>query len=243
MRQLLRRHADVLLGCSLALVFIVWPQLDLSLAAYFYVPGIGFPAWQLWWVNLTYIVMAKLGIVALVWLALLLFGFMPRFKKRCTRQRINVGFLLAVLLLGPGLIANTLLKDHWGRPRPVHLVQFGGHSVYTPALQPSTQCLRNCSFVSGHAAGAFYLMAGFWVTRRRRWLLGGIAFGLFVGYVRMAMGAHFLSDVLFSGIVVHFSCRFLASLFFRQRSPPSLPSGPRRILALCKITLCHFRKP
>lgn len=243
MRQLLRRYADVLLACSLALVFTLWPQLDLRLAAYFYVPGLGFPAWQLWWVNLTYVVMAKLWIVALLWLSLLLFGFMPRFKRRWARHRLILAYLLAVLLLGPGLIANTLLKDHWGRPRPVHLVQFGGHAVYTPALQPSSQCLHNCSFVSGHAAGAFYPMAGYWVTRRRRWLLGGIVFGLFVGYVRMAMGAHFLSDVLFSGIVVHFTCRLLASLFFRQSDPRSLPAGPRRILALCKINLFHFRKP
>ncbi|MFP5392787.1 MAG: hypothetical protein ACLGI6_14765, partial [Gammaproteobacteria bacterium] len=50
-------------------------------------------------------------------------------------------------------------------------------------------------------------------TRRRRWLAGGVAFGLLVGAVRMAMGAHFLSDVLFAGLIVHFTCRAMAAAF------------------------------
>lgn len=217
MTTFLRRHADVLLACSLAIVFSLWPQLDLALAARFYVPGSGFTAWRTWWVDLTYLVVAKFWAFAILWLFLLLTGLIPRFKGHWALERRIVSYLLVVLLVGPGLIVNTVLKDHWGRPRPVHLAQFGGHSEFTPALRPSSQCSRNCAFVSGHAAAGFYPMAGFWVTRRRRWLVGGIAFGLFVGFVRMAMGAHFLSDVLFAGIVVYFTCRLIGSAFFRAR--------------------------
>lgn len=212
----LRRHADLVLAGFLAMVFILWPQLDLAIAQRFYVPGSGFTALQAWWIDLAYIVVARFWILAIVLFALLLVSLMPRFRQRWTRRRLVAGYLLAVLLLGPGLLVNTVLKNHWGRARPVHLVQFGGHAGFTPALEPSRQCPTNCAFVSGHAAAAFYLMAGYWVTRRRRWLLGGIGFGLFVGFVRMAMGAHFLSDVLFAGLVVHFTCRGLAPLFFRR---------------------------
>lgn len=226
MKQLLRRHPDVVPACGLFLVFSavfsVWPQLDLLLAAQFYVPGSGFPAGAQWWIRLTYVAVAKFWIIAPVCLLVLLVGYLPRVGKRWAPWRTMSAYLLAVLLVGPGLIANTLLKDNWGRPRPIHLTEFGGNATFTPVLQPSTQCATNCSFVSGHAAAGFYPMAGYWLTRRRRWLAGGIVFGLFVGYTRLAMGAHFLSDVLFSGLVVYFTC-VCAALFFRIR-PAAVPA-------------------
>jgi lipid A 4'-phosphatase len=209
----LRRHAAVLLACSIGAVFAAWPRLDLALAEMFYFHEQGFRIGYAVWIRLIYTVMAKLWILALVWILLLLSGFLPGFRHQLAPQRKRVAYLLAVLVLGPGLLVNTVLKDNWGRPRPVHLVQFGGTAEFTPMFQPSKQCKRNCSFVSGHAAAGFYPMAGFWVTRRRRWLVGGIAFGLLVGFARMAMGAHFLSDVLFAGICVYFTCRLLAYVF------------------------------
>jgi len=43
-----------------------------------------------------------------------------------------------------------------------------------------------------------------YVSRRRRWQVFAAAtgFGLLVGLARVAAGGHFLSDVLFSGIIV-----------------------------------------
>ncbi|MDB5791953.1 MAG: hypothetical protein JWQ80_1977 [Massilia sp.] len=226
MKRLLRHHADLVLAGATALVFLLWPDLDLSIARRFYVPGSGFTAFQSWWVELTYVLVARFWVLAIVLLAFLLFSLTPRTRRRWTGRRLAAGYLLAVLLLGPGLVVNTVLKNHWGRPRPVHLLQFGGDAEFTPAFEPSSRCPTNCSFVSGHAAAAFYLMAPFWVSRRRSYLWGGIAFGLFVGFVRMAMGAHFLSDILFAGFIVHFTCRGLAPVFFRRRclGPMSAPA-------------------
>lgn len=218
----LRRHADVLLALTVGAVFAAWPRLDLALAGMFYFPEQGFRIGYAGWIRLIYTVMAKLWILALVWILLLLWGSLPGFRRRFAPQRRQVAYLLAVLVLGPGLLVNTILKDHWGRPRPVHLAQFGGTAQFTPVLRPSDQCPRNCSFVSGHAAAGFYPMAGFWLTRRRRWLAGGIAFGLLVGFARMAMGAHFLSDVLFAGICVWFTCRLMAWAFGLNGGPQPL---------------------
>lgn len=220
MRQFLARHAAILLAITAAVIFTLWPQLDLMLAARFYVPGAGFPMGQAWWMQLIYVVVAKTGLLAFLWLFLLLVGFHPGVREWVPRRAVTA-YLLAALAVGPGLIVNTILKDHWGRPRPVHLMQFGGESTFTPALQPSDQCSRNCAFVSGHAAAGFYPMAGFWVTRRRRWLAGGAVFGLLVGFTRMAMGAHFLSDVLFAGLIVYFTCWLLSLVFLRSHAAPS----------------------
>ncbi|MGH7125190.1 MAG: phosphatase PAP2 family protein, partial [Stellaceae bacterium] len=71
---------------------------------------------------------------------------------------------------------------------------------------PATACERNCSFVSGHAAAGFGLVAFSFLTldRRRRRVLraGAVAAGSLIGLARMAQGAHFLSDVVFAGLVV-----------------------------------------
>src|SRR5262249_10981422 len=68
-------------------------------------------------------------------------------------------FLASTLITGPMLLINLFLKNEWGRARPHHLAEFGGHALFTPALIPSNQCDVNCSFASGDASLAFWLVA------------------------------------------------------------------------------------
>jgi lipid A 4'-phosphatase len=64
---------------------------------------------------------------AVLSLALLIVGCIKE-KAACYR-RISI-FCLLVFLLGPGLIVNVILKDHWGRPRPRQVDLFGGTMQY-----------------------------------------------------------------------------------------------------------------
>src|SRR6266403_5182554 len=116
-------------------------------------------------------------------------------------------FLVVSIVVAPGLLANSLLKDHWGRARPVQVEAFGGPHRFTPALLPAAECDGNCSFVSGHAALGFSLV-GFALLLpagrpRRSWIAVAIGFGALVGLGRIAQGAHFLSDVVFAGLLVY----------------------------------------
>lgn len=114
-------------------------------------------------------------------------------------------FVVAALALGPGLIVNLILKDHWGRPRPSTIAEFFGPNHYVPPFLISDQCLDNCSFPSGHAALGFWLVAFALLTPpvwRRPALWAALVFGAMVGLVRIAQGGHFLSDVLVSGMIV-----------------------------------------
>ena len=72
---------------------------------------------------------------------------------------VKVYYLLTSLLLGPGLVVESFLKTFSGRARPKEIIEFGGEATFSSALVFSDQCLRNCSFVSGHAAIAFWLTA------------------------------------------------------------------------------------
>lgn len=212
MLKLLGRYGDVL-ACVLLLVFFnLFPNVDLFVAREFYRPGVGFWLSNEAWVQFGYKVFAKGWIVAVIVILLLAWSYVPRIAQRWGLNRRVLAYLLATVLIGPGLLVHTVLKDHWGRARPVHLQEFGGGKQFTPAGVISDQCDKNCSFVSGHVAIAAFLMAGFWVTRRRPWLFAGIALAAYVGLVRIVMGAHFLSDVVFAVFVVHFTLRLFSPL-------------------------------
>lgn len=112
-------------------------------------------------------------------------------------------FLLLLFVLGPGLLANVVLKNEWGRPRPIQTRQFGGDQPYTPPLVRTKLSKQNRSFVGGEAASFFAIGFGLALVRparRKLYLAAGCAGGLLVGLVRIARGGHYLSDIVFAGV-------------------------------------------
>jgi membrane-associated phospholipid phosphatase len=141
----------------------------------------------------------------------------------------RVFYVLICLLVGPGLLVNVVLKDHWGRARPSQVTEFGGTRTFTPALSLSDQCPRNCSFVSGEVSlGFWWLSFAFAVPpgRRRQLLVGAaLAMGAFIGGLRVAGGGHFLSDAIFSGLMTITVCAVLGELMGVQARAPAVRSA------------------
>ena len=115
------------------IVFGVWPQLDIELAALFYDPATrSFSAYNSDWV-----IHARDAATLLI-SVLAAPAFFAVFGKLVVpgRRMLIAGraalFLIATLALGPGLLANVILKDHWARMRPVDVPQLGGHERFTP---------------------------------------------------------------------------------------------------------------
>ena len=189
----------------LGLLFLLAPQLDLAFTSLFYSPTGGFTQDGALWERLLYdSVDWIVGAAVVGSLAVLLSDV---FRKGPFRRRGRVAaLLLVVIAIGPGLIVNGVLKEHWGRARPRNVTEFGGDRQFTPALVIADQCERNCSFSAGHPSAGFALAAlGYaCVSRRRRQavIVAATGFGLVVGLARVAAGGHFLSDVLFSGLIV-----------------------------------------
>jgi membrane-associated PAP2 superfamily phosphatase len=111
-------------------------------------------------------------------------------------------YLLLVTALGPGLVVNLVFKDHWGRPRPVHMVEFGGGHHYVPPLKIANT--NEKSFTCGHCSVSFIAFAFYFLARKRKILYFAltILFGLAMGLTRMSAGGHFVSDILWSGYLV-----------------------------------------
>jgi membrane-associated phospholipid phosphatase len=111
---------------------------------------------------------------------------------------------VAALVLGAGALVNMILKEFWGRPRPVATDLFGGPFPFVPAGRISDHCLSNCSFVSGEVAGSFWLVA-LACLAPRRFRAVAIAVALVVAtataVLRIAFGGHYLSDVIMAGLL------------------------------------------
>jgi lipid A 4'-phosphatase len=110
-------------------------------------------------------------------------------------------FLASTLALGPGLVVNLIFKNNWGRPRPANIEEFGGDATFTGVWELSDYCARNCSFVSGEASSAIWIMSASLVLPRK-WRLPAFTvtgiYALALSLNRIAFGGHFLSDVVLS---------------------------------------------
>ena len=121
------------------------------------------------------------------------------------RWRAYGVFLLLDVVLSAGLLGNALLKDHWEHPRPRDLVELGGPLHYVPP--PLIGHEGGASFPCGHCTVGFLYGAGWWIWKRRRparaaaSLGAGLALGSLLGVGRMAAGAHFLSDIVWSALL------------------------------------------
>ncbi|MBN9246425.1 MAG: phosphatase PAP2 family protein [Hyphomicrobium sp.] len=125
-------------------------------------------------------------------------------------------FLTLCLLTGPLVVANIGFKDHWGRARPREVVEFAGTKTFSPPFPPSSQCTYNCSFVSGEASSIFIVLfaaAMLFKSLSRNFVTSAIVLGGLAGLTRMAQGGHFLSDVIFAGVLMAITAGCLQLLF------------------------------
>jgi hypothetical protein len=143
---------------AISLLFMAFPALDLRFAALFHIDG-AFPAARI--PELVTLRLLGKDLVVLVCLALLasLGAKLPRPLRPMPIRASHVWFLFSTLAIGPGLIVNGVLKSFWGRPRPIQVDLFGGTAPFEPAWKIGGACLSNCSFVSGEAASAMWLLA------------------------------------------------------------------------------------
>ncbi|WP_315758650.1 MULTISPECIES: phosphatase PAP2 family protein [unclassified Bradyrhizobium] len=226
-------RTGLFIALSLALVigvlFGVYPELDLKLAALFYDPRTrsfplkldGYAAfardaamWLAWGIALP-------SIVALV--VKLIRPDRPLLVKGRT-----MAFLLLTLSLSAGVLTNFTFKSYWGRPRPVVVAEFGGDMQFVPWWDPRGGCGRNCSFFSGEGATAFWTLAPAALTPpaiRPVAYGAAVLFGLATSVLRMAFGGHFLTDIAAAGLVTFIVIWLLHGYIYRWPSTRLTDAG------------------
>jgi membrane-associated phospholipid phosphatase len=178
-------------------VAITWPTIDQFIAAEFYAGAGKFPAGDLAALRALHFAGNSVTQLVIVGLLVFLIGRLLGYPVVEALSWRAWWFLSLSLALGPGLIINGLLKPFMNRPRPMQTDQFGGHQAFVPAW--SFGETANRSFPSGEAAAAMYLVAFALVVPkawRRRLATFALLWAFAVSLNRIALGAHYLSDVL-----------------------------------------------
>lgn len=191
----------LVLLATVSVVFLAFPGIDLRFSGLFFTPGKGFLLAR----NDALAAFRRSGDIAVTLVVVFLLAQIALKLARPDRPSLVAPnatlFLLTSLAAGPGLLVNVVLKDNWGRPRPVMVEQFGGAEPYVEVWRITGYCLRNCSFVAGEASSAIWLTA-LALVAPKAWRLpvAGItlAYALLLSLNRIAFGGHFLSDVLLS---------------------------------------------
>ncbi len=203
------------------LLFGFYPELDLRVARYFhgFSDGVNNFSWRIYpplmiardiglWIS-TLLVAAVLAVLA--WKLIL-----PRRKLLLSGRAIL--FLIATMALGPGLLVNAVLKDHWGRSRPIDVKQFDGAETFVPWWSTRGDCPNNCSFVSGDVSGAFWTIAPAVLTPppvRVVAVGAALALGTAMAAMRVMAGGHFVSDVIFAGVFTFLVIWLMHGLIYR----------------------------
>ncbi len=251
MRMLAERRREwvpeliVLLGlAAAATVLFGVTRLDVTAARPFFRPGVvdrwplaDEPPWSVLyraapWITASIVLAGLLALAA---------GFLRRRES----LRREGAFLLLTVVLGPGLLVNTVLKDHWNRPRPRDIVEFQGALSYAPPLLPGGD--GGTSFPCGHCSVAFLYAAGWWIWKRRRpvWARASLALGIVAGFAlglgRMSAGGHFLSDVVWSGLL---ALGMAHVLYYHVLRVPLHEAAPRDLsAAMARWTLLRRAAP
>ena len=210
------------LSLIIGLLFGIYPELDLKLAALFYDPASAtFPLKQNG--------LAAFARDAAMWIAWALalpalFAIVAKLL-RPDRPMLIPGraamFLLLTILLSAIVLSNLIFKSHWGRPRPVVVTEFKGPWQFVPWWDPRGECGRNCSFFSGEGATAFWTYAPAALTPpvwRPLAYVAATLFGAVTSGLRMAFGGHFFTDVAISGLVSFFVIWLAYALIYRWPS-------------------------
>lgn len=201
-------------GVGAALAFVLLPQLDIGISQQFYLGSRQFAGQGNASVSAVRYGFIALYFAAAAWTVLGIAVAVTRNKRwfgLSTRQWV---FAALCLTAGPGLVANLVFKDNWGRARPKEVIEFDGKLPYTPPLIAVQNCERNCSFVSGEASSMFVIFFAAAALYRRfasALLTGGVLIGTLAGAIRISQGAHFASDVVFAGV---FMALTVGALFF-----------------------------
>ena len=211
-----------------AVIFTLWPGIDITVTSWFHSETSGFT-----WARSTLVNIARDVIKNIMYaMTLLALAFwvasFTGWKLRSIPGRLW-GFIFTLFIIGPGILVNWVLKEHWGRARPSSTTEFGGTADFTPALRITDQCATNCSFVSGEGSGAtalalsFVLLAPYLLPigskgSRKRQLAALLIIPAIGLLLRVAMGRHFLSDTIFAILIVLAVAFLLAPLFFPRRA-------------------------
>ena len=200
---------------ALSIIFFLFPNIDITVSGLFFGQDGSFLASEQDW--LIYFIRKMI----LPLLALLVF-FIPiaaAVKQYIYGEKIlnkplrDWTFLFSCLVLGTGVIVNSIFKSFWGRARPNDTLVFGGEQPFSIPWLNVDYCEANCSFVSGDVSFFTLSLAILLIFNKQTWNIFAYSAIILISLLRIMEGDHFLSDTIMSFIITYVVIKVLYDLF------------------------------
>lgn len=216
-----RQELFILLFLMISTTLVFWfTDLDIKAASLFYHPENPQDVWpeRHWWLWRILFDYAFPFTVASGVAALLVF-LLSHVHDKSRQYRRQALYILLVIIIGPGIVVNLIVKDHWGRPRPMHIQEFGGEFQYVPPVKLGHT--PDKSFVCGHCSVGYSFFVLYFLAKNYRlaYFILTLCLAWTMGFTRMTSGGHFLSDILWSGYLVFLVALLLYYGWYNQDHP------------------------
>jgi lipid A 4'-phosphatase len=215
----------IILWLFFSTLFTLFPALDILVSSHFFDQTLGiFPLKNMSLIkhlnNFGHWLMVPLTL----WpFAMILTRSPPPFSVKQAFLYIVFYAFCAIILIEYGV------KEIWLRPRPEQIILFGGTQPFLEVFQSLPKGNFH-SFVSGHTSVWFGLICiGYTVFPQHRqfWIITSLLLGCCMAFLRICVGAHFLSDTIFAGLFVCSACIILDVIVQafqnRKKTTPSSP--------------------
>ena len=157
----------------------------------------------------------------LIWCPVVLVPFWFYLRKRPDRLPASLSIGLIILLCS--IVSDLVFKPLFSRFRPTM------HPLYLEQVRLLKEYAANglYGFISGHTTNAFgFAMLSSLLIGKRPYTIGIFVWALAMGYSRIYLGAHFVSDVWAGmitgsllGVLVFFLYRWATQRYFISHTP------------------------
>jgi lipid A 4'-phosphatase len=236
----------VLAAVIAAVAVSVDPALDVQIAAYLQTPGVkaALASFYPWFDTVRDCNVALSAAFVIVAIGTLLIKLIWPQRRTLISARASL-LIIATFALAPALLVNGILKPHSGRPRPAAVVDLGGTQPFVQWWDFRGECDGNCSFVSGEASGAYALLAPA-VLAPPPWryvAIGAVVvYGTAIGVMRMMVGGHFATDIVFAGVFTALIVWLLHGCIYRWTCTRLTEEDVERFLARGRARMAQIAK-
>ena len=200
---------------TLSIIFFLFPNIDITVSGLFFGKDGSFLASEHDW----FIYFVRKMILPLLVLLVFFIPIAAAVKQYIYGEKIlnrplrDWTFLFSCLIIGTGVIVNSIFKSFWGRARPNDTLVFGGEQPFTIPWLNVDYCEANCSFVSGDVSFFTLSLAILLIFNKQTWNIFAYSAIILISLLRIMEGDHFLSDTIMSFIITYVVIRALYDLF------------------------------
>ena len=200
---------------ALSIIFFLFPNIDITGSGLFFGQAGTFLASEQDW----FIYFVRKMLLPLLTLLVFFIPIAAAVKQYIYEEKIlnkplrDWTFLFSCLVLGTGVIVNSIFKGFWGRARPNDTLVFGGEQPFTIPWLNVDYCETNCSFVSGDVSFFTLSLAILLIFNKQTWNIFAYFTIILISLLRVMEGDHFLSDTIMSFIITYVVIRALYDLF------------------------------